>query len=348
LSGEKTEQPTDKRLRDAREKGQVAKSSEVPAAGVVMSLAVYLMARGGYIGARLKETADGIFALAFRPFDEALGLSITLAGSLLLDVLGPLVPMVIVASVACNLGQIGVLFSIQAAIPKIENLSPAKWFKKTFSKNNVFELVKNLVKVTVLGTVVYKLLSSHWAELFSLPRSSAMGISVFFSSTVTRLVLWTASAFAGIAAVDFVWQKFKYIKDNMMTKDEVKREYKEMDGDPMIKSKRRQLHHEMATQSSVGSVGKAKVLVTNPTRYAVALDYEEGRTPLPVVLAKGEGEIARRMVAEAERLGIPVMREATLARDLYDNCPEMSFIPKDLITPVAEVLRWLKTFEAAR
>jgi type III secretion protein U len=134
----------------------------------------------------------------------------------------------------------------------------------------------------------------------------------------------------------------------MMTKDEVKREYKEMEGDPHIKGKRRQLQREMASQGAVGSVARAKVLVTNPTRLAVALDYEEGRTPLPIVLAKGEGELARRMVAEAERLGIPVLREVGLARDLFAEAGENAYIPKNLIGPVTEVLKWLKSLEGAR
>jgi type III secretion protein U len=347
-ASEKTEQPTAKRLRDAREKGQVAKSPEVPAAGVVMCLALYLIVWGGDIGARLLETADAIFSLAYRPYEEVLGLALSLAGNLLLSVLGPLIPIVVAASLMCNLGQVGVLFSAEAALPKLENLSPAKWFKKTFSRHNAFELLKNVVKVIVLGAVVYKLLSRHWAEMFSLSKSSAMGVSIFFGETVIRLVLWTAAAFCVIAAVDFVYQRFKYTKDNMMTKDEVKREYKEMEGDPLIKGKRRQLQREMATQAAVSLVGKAKFLVTNPTRYAVALDYEQGRTPLPLVLAKGEGEMARRMIAEAKRLGIPVLREASLARDLFEMCPEFTYIPKSLIAPVAEVLRWLNSMEGAR
>jgi type III secretion protein U len=239
------------------------------------------------------------------------------------------------------MGQIGFLFSVEAATPKIENLSPAKWFKKTFSKNNLFELLKNVVKVVVLSAVVYRLLMDNWRELATIPRSSALGLSAFLGETLVTLILWTAAAFAVLAAVDFVWQRFKHVKDNMMTKDEVKREYKEMEGDPLIKSKRRQLHQEMANQGAVNSVAKAKVVIANPTHYAVAIDYEEGRTPLPVVLAKGQGELARRMIAEAERLGIPVLREAPLARDLFENAEENCYIPKSLIGPMAEVLRWL-------
>jgi type III secretion protein U len=345
MSGEKTEQPTDKRLRDAREKGQVARSQEVPSAAVVLTLAVYLVARGPGIAVRLIEMAEVITELAFRPFDEAFGLALSVIGSCLLYVLGPLIPMVILASLLGNLGQIGLLFSVEAAMPKIENLSPAKWFKKTFSKDNLFDLIKNIIKVTVLAFVVRSIILDGWSEMSLLPLTDAKGMSSFIGDTVIRLTLVTSAAFAALAAVDFVWKRFKFTKDNMMTKDEVKREYKESEGDPIIKSRRRQLHQELASQGAMDSVRKAKVLITNPTRYAVALDYEEGRTPLPVVLAKGEGELARRMIAVAEREGVPVMREAPLARELYEGTTENSYIPRNLIGPVAEVLRWLKAIE---
>jgi type III secretion protein U len=256
-----------------------------------------------------------------------------------------LIPIVVVASLVANLGQVGVLFSVEGAKPKLENLSPAKWFKKTFSKNNLFDLTKNIVKITVLGFVVYKILNSNWRVLSMIPRTNALGLSSFLGSTVTTLILWTAGAFSLLAAIEYVWQRFKFTKDNMMTKDEVKREYKEMEGDPLIKSKRRQLHQEMANQGSLNAVKKAKVLITNPTHYAVAIDYEEGRTPLPIVLAKAEGELALRMIRAAEMAGIPILREAPLARDLFENTTEFSYIPRNLIGPVAEVLRWLKDLE---
>ena len=345
MSGEKTEQPTDKRLREAREKGQVARSPEVPSAAGVLVLAIYLVARGPYIAATLQELADVITRLAFLPFDEALGQALAAAAACALRVLGPLIPLVIAASLLGNLGQIGLLFSVEAALPKIENLSPAKWFKKTFSKDNLFDLLKNIIKITVLTLVVRHIFLDSWREMARLPLTRARGMSAFLGTAIVRLVLMSSAAFAALAALDVVWKRFKFTKDNMMTKDEVKREYKESEGDPVIKSRRRQLHQELASQGAMDAVRKAKVLVTNPTRYAVALDYEEGRTPLPVVLAKGEGELARRMIEVAEREGVPILREAPLARDLFEGSSENSYIPKDLIGPVAGVLRWLKTLD---
>jgi type III secretion protein U len=343
LSGEKTEQPTPKRLREAREKGQVAKSQEVPAAALVLSLAVYLLAMGPSIMATLRAMAEATFNMAFAPFDQVFALAVSIVGRGMLEIVAPIVALVVTVSFLSSLAQVGLLFSVKAAAPKMENLSPAKWFKKTFSISNLIDLLKNIIKVVVLSVIVYKILGRHWHDLFRLPKTDATGLTTVLGSSSADLAVWAASAFACLAAADYAWQRHKYNKDHMMTKDEVKREYKEMEGDPIIKSRRRQLHQEMASQGAMDSVRKAKVLVTNPTRFAVALDYEKDRTPLPVILAKGEGELARRMIEAAKEAGIPILREAPLARELFEQGSENAYIPTSLIGPVAEVLRWLET-----
>lgn len=342
---EKTEQPTSKRLRDAREKGQVAKSQEVPAAAVVLTIVVYFMARGEALAATLTEMTGQVFAATFLPYEAALpqAAEAVLRGSL--AIVAPLVALVVVVSALSNLAQIGVLFSFTAAMPKLENVSPAQWFKKTFSKKNLFDFAKNLIKVGVLAAAVKMVLAGHWRELFLIPRGDINLMWRILGGMAADLLLYASAAFAVLAAVDFLYQKMKFLKDNMMTKDEVKREYKEMEGDPLIKSKRKQLHQEMASQNAMAGVRQAKVLITNPTHVAVALDYEEGKTPLPLILAKGEGELAQRMIRVAKEAGVPIMREPALARSLFADGQEYSYIPADLIAPVAEVLKWLKTLE---
>jgi type III secretion protein U len=343
LSEEKTEQPTAKRLREAREKGEIAKSQEVPAAALVLSLALYLMARGSAIMSTLRAMAEATFNLAFEPFDQAFGLAVSIVGMGMLEIVAPIVAVVVTVSLVSCLAQVGIIFSVKAAAPKMENLSPSRWFKKTFSVGNLIDLLKNIIKVVILSTIVYKTLGRHWHDLFRLPKSDATSLTTVLGASASDLAVWAAAAFAGLAAADYAWQRHKYNKDHMMSKDEVKREYKEMEGDPIIKSRRRQLHQEMASQGAMDSVRKAKVLVTNPTSYAVALDYEKERTPLPVILAKGEGELARRMIEVAKEAGIPILREAPLARELFDQGSENAYIPSSLIGPVAEVLRWLET-----
>ena len=342
---EKTEQPTAKRLRDAREKGQVARSQEIPSAAIVLALVLYLYVRAEDIFRQLSEVTLLSFSAAMMPWEEGLARLVPALTGAALNILAPLVVLVVAVSLAANLAQIGFLFSARAAIPKLENLSPKKWFQKVFSRKGLFDLFKNLIKITVLGIVVWRVLSQHWADLFKTPATGVDQVWRMLGSAAWDLSIQAAAAFALLAVIDFFWERWQFTKQNMMSKDEVKREYKEMEGDPLIKSKRKQLHQEMINQNTVGNVRRAKVLITNPTHYAVAIDYEEGRTPLPLILAKGEGPLAERMIAVAREEGIPIMRQVPLARALYQDGTENAYIPKDLIGPVAEVLRWLQTLE---
>jgi type III secretion protein U len=342
---DKTEQPTAKRLRDAREKGQVPRSQEIPSAAIVLALIMYLSVRAQDIFSMLSEVIQLSFSTVGDTWETGLARLVPALIQIALNILLPLVAIVITASILANIAQVGFMFSMQAAMPKLSNLSPAKWFKKVFSKKGLFELVKNIIKIITLGLVVWRVLLLHWVDLFKIPWSGVRQFWTIMGGTAWDLAIHAAAAFAILAVLDFFWERFQFIKENMMSKDEVKREYKEMEGDPHIKSKRKQIHQEMASQNAMDNVRRAKVLITNPTHYAVALDYEEGKTPLPVVLAKGEGLLAQRMIAVAKEAGVPIMQQAPLARALYRDGTENAYIPKDLIGPVAEVLRWLKTLE---
>ena len=342
---EKTEQPTPKKLRDARNQGQLAKSQEIPSAAVVLALIFYLALRWPTIYDLLSASLELAFRVCGRPWAEALAQLAPAVTGGALNILLPLVVLVVGASLAANLAQIGFLVSFKAALPKLDNLHPKKWFQKVFSKKGLFEFLKNVAKVTVLSLVVWRVLANHWGDLFLIPGGNLGQVWLVLGQTLWDLALRAAVVFALLAAADYLWQRHSFTKDQMMSKDEVKREYKEMEGDPHIKAKRKQLHQEMASQNSVGRVRQAKVLVTNPTHVAVALDYEEGRTPLPVILAKGEGHLAQRMIEEAKRAGVPILRQVDLARALFQDGLENSYIPQNLLEPVAEVLRWLKTLE---
>lgn len=342
---DKTEQPTPKRLREAREKGDICKSPDIASALTVLAVAVYVTAAASGILEILLAMTGSIMDVAARPYEEALPQALGAVGSAFLSLIAPIVGMVMGVALLANLAQVGVLFAFKAAIPKMDNLSPGKWFKKVFSLKNLVEFLKNIIKVVVLGATVWVVMQDHLPTLFSIQRGTIWNLWDTLGLAVKDLLLMAAGVFCIIAAADYLFQKWQYNKNHMMTKDEVKREYKESEGDPHIKSKRKQLHQEMLSQNSLGNVRKAKVLVTNPTHYAVALDYEQGRTPLPVILAKGEGLLAQRMIAVAREEGIPIMRNVPLARNLFENGTENAYIPKDLIGPVAEVLRWVASLE---
>lgn len=343
MSDEKTEQPSPKRLRDAREKGQVAKSQDVPSALTVMAVAVYFLAMADTMLRGLIAMTELPMLVMNLPFEQALGMVAPGVALLALQVAGPLVAMVMGVALLANLGQVGVMFSMQAAMPKMDNLSPGKWFKKVFSVKNGVEFLKNILKVTVLGLAVWNTFTSYMGALFRIPDGDIGGMWTIIGSAAGDMVLTAAGVFCVIAAADYLFQRWQFTKQNMMTKDEVKREYKESEGDPQIKGKRKQLHQEMLAQNSLGNVRKAKVLVTNPTHFAVALDYDKDATPLPLILAKGEGALAQRMMAVAQEEGIPIMRNVPLARALFEQGTENAYIPQDLIGPVAEVLRWVQS-----
>ena len=342
---DKTENPTPKRMRESREKGDICKSQDLPSALTVFGLTVYLMANGEDI---FKELMAMVYAPMYfmnLPYAEALGKTIHVMFSLMTSLLAPVIAFVMAIALFTNLAQVGVLFTMKAAMPKLENISPSKWFKKTFSMNNLVEFVKNLIKVSVVGYAAYHVLSTNFSLLFHLQQGTIYDFWTILGHFVKDLLFIVSCSFLVLAALDFLYQKWKYNKDHMMSKDEVKREYKESEGDPQIKGKRKQLHQELVAQNNMGNVRKAKVLVTNPTHYAIALDYEKGKTPLPILLAKGEGYLAQRMIKVAEEEGIPIMRNVPLARELFRTGTENSYIPKDLIKPVAEVLRWVQTLQ---
>ena len=200
----------------------------------------------------------------------------------------------------------------------------------------------------MLGAICWSVFEDFMPVLFSVPQGGLAAMWTVIGRAVGEILLMSSGAFAVVAALDFLYQKYKWTQDHMMSIDEVKREYKESEGDPMVKSRRKQLAQEMLNQNTVENVRKAKVLVTNPTHYAVALDYDKDETPLPVILAKGEGHLAQRMMEVAREEGIPIMRNVPLARALYRDGTENAYIPRDLIGPVAEVLKWVQSLQHDR
>ncbi|NCC04250.1 MAG: EscU/YscU/HrcU family type III secretion system export apparatus switch protein [Proteobacteria bacterium] len=343
---EKTEQPTAKRLREAREKGDVCKSQDVPAAMSVLVIAVYLSAMSDSIYETLSTMTEVPMIVMSLPFEQALPLAADVTVACFLKLVLPLIGLVMATSIVSNLAQVGVLFAFKGAMPKLENISPSKWFQKVFSIKNAVEFLKNILKVVVLSWVVWLIMSAHLKTLFTIPNGNVGHLWAVLGEAMHDLLFAAAGAFCVIAAVDYLFQRWQYNKQHMMSKDEVKREYKEMEGDPMIKGKRKQLQQEMLAQNTLGNVRKAKVLVTNPTHFAVALDYEKDKTPLPIILAKGEGLLARRMIEIAQEEGIPIMQNVPLAHALFETGTENAYIPKDLIGPVAEVLRWVQSLGA--
>lgn len=340
MAGEKTEQPSAKRLRDAREKGDIPKSTEVVSATTVLAVFGYFIVNGSDIFRDLTSCCEFVFAhAATYPYEDALrliGAKVLQCG---LGIVFPVLGCAMIGAFLALLVQVGVLFAPKGAMPKLSNLSPKNWIKKVFSKKNLVELIKNIIKVTVLGAVVFLVASNNLVDVFKLTKTSMGQIWLMLGSIMRELAIYAIACFVTLAALDFVYTRFKFTKDHMMTQEEVKKEFKESEGDPQIKQKRKQLHKEMLNQNTLAKTRKAKVLIVNPTHFAVAIDYDPERTKLPVVLAKGQGDLAKRMIEVAEQEHIPVLREPPLARALYADSHEDEYIPSDLLAPVAKILQ---------
>lgn len=343
---EKTEQPTPKRIRDSRQKGDICKGQDLVPAATVLGLALWVTANARALYETLVEMLEATFSVMQLPFEEALSTVVPIVLNGAMNIVAPLLALVMGIALAVLLAQTGFLFAPKAAVPKFENLNPSKWFKKVFSIKNLVEFIKNLLKVVVLASIVYLIFEQFLAVLFNVPKGGAAAMWTVLGEAVGKLLLFSAAAFGVIAALDFLYQKYKWTQEHKMSIDEVKREYKESEGDPLIKSQRKQLAREMMNQNTLGNVRKAKVLIVNPTHYAVAIDYEKDKTPLPVILAKGEGALAQRMIEIARQEGIPIMRNVPLAQALYREGTENAYIPRDLITAVAEVLRWVQGLQS--
>jgi len=248
----------------------------------------------------------------------------------------------ICAGLAANLMQIGVLISFKAAMPSLDKINPSQWFKKTFAVKNLVELVKTIVKTLAISWVVMIAIENNVGLLLNIPNGGVEGIPPAAGNLFASLIFRVAPVFLVVAVADYFFQRHQYIKGLKMTKDEVKREYKEMEGDPQIKGKRKQLHQEMAMSNTLSNVRRAKVVVTNPTHVAVALIYDEKKDPLPIIAGMGEGHLAQRIVEVAKEEGIPIMQNVPLAHALLRDGAENEYIPADLIRPVAEILRWVQ------
>ena len=346
VSDEKTEQPTPKRLRESRERGEVCKSQEAAASLTVLALAAYLIFGGQRLFTLLNDMVLLPMTLINRPFDEALPVAAAGIAAAAFLVVVPALALVMAVALTVNLAQTGMLFSFKAAMPKFSNVNPAKWFHKVFSLKNLVELMKNVLKIAVLAWAVRGVLLDRLPDLFAIRDGSIETLWLAAGSAIRSLLLVSAGCFCVIAVLDYLYQRWQYNKDHMMSREEVKREYREMEGDARIKGKRKQMHQELVAQGTMDKVRKAKVLVTNPTHFAVALDYDKDTTLLPVILAKGEGLLARRMIEVARQEGIPIMRDVPLAHDLFEQGTENAYIPKELIGPVAEVLRWVQSLNA--
>ena len=339
---EKTEQPTSKRLRDSRKKGDVAYSKDFTQTLLILSIFGYLLASASSIVETLGRLMLLPGTLLRLDFDRAAETMINEALKVGSEIVLPFVGIVLLVGIFADTMQVGVLFAFEKLKPSAKKLNPITNVKNIFSVKNFVEFLKSSLKIAFLSALLWILIRDALPILTSIPDAGMAGFGSVVGALLKTMLINIGLAYSVISLADFAWQRYQYRKGLMMSKDEVKQEYKEMEGDPHIKHKRKHLHQEMMQEGAVNSARKATVVVTNPTHLAVALHYDADETPLPVVLAKGEGALAERMMQAAREAGVPVMQNIPLARALTAQGEPGQYIPSELVEPVAELLRLLQ------
>ena len=340
MSGEKTEEPTPKKLRDARKKGQVAKSKEVSSTAGIIAVVVIIWALSDWYLQMFQELLlypAEFYEMEFRVALKSVALGL-LSKALLM--IAPLVVASAFAAIAGNVVQFGMLLAFEPLKPDIKKINPVQGAKKIFSIKNVVELFKSIIKIFFLSLVVYFVIRGSLNNLMNMPWCGAGCILPVLGSLMKKLMLFAIVAFMVISVLDFMFEKYQFTKEQRMTKDEVKREYKEMEGNPEIKGKRKELHRELL--NSEDNVAQSDVVIKNPTHLAVGMHYDKSKTPLPIVTCLGKRNQAQFILKVAERRGIPVMENVPLAHALFSQTEVGNYIPSELISPVAEVFRWVQ------
>ncbi len=344
-SGEKTEQPSDKRLQDARKKGQVAKSQDLTSALLLIAAVGLVWMIGGYMGGILQGTVkDQIeFAATFKGQFNAETANFALWRGLkgMAFAVGPMFLVVFVFAFLGNYLQIGSLFSFEAITPKFDKLNPAEGFKQKFLKARPYiEIVKTIFKMAITAAIAGYVLWGAREDVIRLISKPPEIVGIYTFGLILEIGLKIGLTFLILGGADFFLQKYLHKQDMKMTKHEVKEEYKETEGNPLIKSQRRAIHREILSQSMSAAVRDADVVLANPTHVAVAIKYDRGKSNAPIITAKGADLMAAKIRQIATESGVPIKRDIPLARSLYEFEVEQE-IPEELYESVAVVLQWV-------
>ncbi|MGH8354515.1 MAG: flagellar biosynthesis protein FlhB [Pseudomonas sp.] len=350
---DKSEEPTEKRRREAREKGQIARSRELNTLAILLAGAGGLLATGGSLGDTLLKIMRANFALPREVLldERSMGLFLLASGQAALDALLPLFTYLLVAAIVGPIALGGWLFSAQAMQPKFSRMNPLEGLKRMFSSKALVELLKALAKFAVILLVALVVLSADRDDLLAMAHEP-LEMSILHSAQVVGWsALWMACGLILIAAVDVPFQLWDNKQKLMMTKQEVRDEYKDSEGKPEVKSRIRQLQREMAERRMMAAVPQADVVITNPTHFAVALKYDPAKGSAPVLLAKGGDFLALKIREIAQAHKVTLLESPALARAVYYSTELDQEIPAGLYLAVAQVLAYvyqLKQFRAGK
>jgi len=346
MSEQKTEKPTAKKLRDARKNGDVSKSKDVPLVATFAAVMSVLLFGFGSSFNYYRAFFDKALAQApnlARPGERALQVASEFPMTLV-AILAPILLVAAIAGTCAHYFQIGGIFSVKAVTPDIGKLNPMKKIKEIVSVHNVASFLMSSLKVICIGGVVTALFATHLTDMGNLMERGPTALLALGSRLLLIFSAVVTIAYVAFAVVDFTLEKMKYIKKLKMSKSEIKREYKQSEGSPEIKQRRKELHKEILESAPLEDTKKADVLVANPVHFAVALRYQrdEKDNKLPQVISKGMDQTAVKMQQVAIEQKIPIMRNVPLARELHHRLDTNQYVPEDMFETVASVFQWVE------
>lgn len=341
--GEKTEEPTGKKLSEARRKGKLPKSKDLSGAVDLIAAFIVVMLMGSFIASRMASLMERSLAgwtLGQASTMDILGASLRDAAGDMLYTLGPVMAIMFTAILISNFLQVGPLMTTEPLKPQLNRLNPISGFKRIFGMRGVMQTAMSLAKLSVVGFVVVLVMMRNEAKLVRLPMLLPMQALLVTLYVLLEILAWVLSILLVIGIIDYMYQKWQHKKDLRMTKQEVKDEFKSMEGDPELKRRRFKMAQEVAMQRIGSEVPDADVVVTNPTHFSVALRYKN-EWGAPRVVAKGADQLAFRIRHVASANGVPIIERPPLARALYWGTQEGEEISEEHYEAVAEILAYV-------
>lgn len=344
--GEKTEEATPKKLSDARKEGQVAKSMDIVTAFMLLGLFLGVKFCVTFMGEGFLKSFNFYYTrisqFSGEPFTVNTMSALIREGMKEMIILAfPLMMIAFIIGFVFNVAQVKWKPTLKPLMPKLNKFDPISGFKKMFSKDKIMELLKSIMKVSVLTYVVYDALKNKWNLLFNLYHLSFIDAIATVGDLVISLGIKISIYFLAIAAIDFAYQKIKFSRDMRMTKQELKDEFKNSEGDPQIKGRIKQKMREVSQRRMMQALPEADVVITNPTHLAVAIKYDRDASSAPTVIAKGADFVAQKMKDVAREHDIEIVENKPLARMLYYNVEIDQEIPQELYQAVAEILAYV-------
>ncbi|MDR0324707.1 MAG: flagellar biosynthesis protein FlhB [Oscillospiraceae bacterium] len=343
--GEKTEKATPKKRQDARKKGQVLKSAEVNTAILTISMFIIIFAVGSWMVKGMSEflvySLEHMGRLRTVPGKADIIAEVTKAIWEFLWILLPLVSVALVMGIVANVAQFGFLLTGETVKPKLSKLNPIQGFKRIFSVRSVVEMLKSILKITLMTVIAYQEYMKNFNSfpmMMNLSIGQAANVIVDMSMAIA---IKAAAVLIIIGLADYLYQWWEYERNLKMSRHEVKQEFKQMEGDPLIRSKRKEKQRQMSMMRMMRAIPQADVVITNPTHYAVAIRYNDKEADAPIVVAKGKDHLAHRIRAVAEQNRVEIVENKPVAQALYMACEVGQRIPFDMFAAVAEILSYV-------